>query len=184
MKNAENNMIIRNTDNDLKDAFLAKANKLGLTISNDNETKNGIENIEIGHCISVGTSDKFHINWAKRIDYYAGRGIVPVYDISLDWKAIVARLESYANAIEADVEDDNEFELNDGTEVTVDTDEQEVSLDGKAVLEKADLKTLRDLVNMGASRISVDNDDETIDIDGDFTITFDELTKLEEALEG
>lgn len=138
MKNTDYQMIIRNTDNELKDAFLAKAEKLGLTISNNGETENGIENIEIGHCISVGTSDKFNINWAKRIDYYAGRGIVPVYDISLDWKAIVARLNAYAEAVK---DDGLEYEI-DGLSVFIDVENQEVVLDDSAVLTKADLETM------------------------------------------
>lgn len=96
MRNSEYNMIIRVTDMDLKDVFLLKAKELGLTISNDNETKTGIEHIELGHAISVGTSDKFHINWARNIDYYANRQIVPVYDIHFDWPKIISRLNDYA----------------------------------------------------------------------------------------
>ncbi len=99
MKNSNYHMIIRVTDLELVDALVAKAIKLGLTVSNNKETKNGIENIELGHCISVGTSDKFHVNWARRIDYYADREIVPVYDISLDWTKITKRLNDYAEAV-------------------------------------------------------------------------------------
>ena len=88
-------MIIRVTDIFLTQAFITMAQVKGLHISNDAETKNGIENIDLGNCISVGTSDKFQVNWAKNIDYYAGRGIVPVYDIQLDWVKIKDRLDQY-----------------------------------------------------------------------------------------
>ena len=95
MKSEKFSMIIRNTDMYLKDAFLKLASDLGLSISNDNETKTGIEHIQLGHAISVGTSDKFHVNWARNIDYYANRGIVPVYDLTYDWNKIVTRLQEY-----------------------------------------------------------------------------------------
>ncbi len=114
MKNSEYNMIIRVTDMDLVGALLTKAERLDLTISNDNETKTGIEHIQIGNSISVGTSDKFHINWARNIDYYAGRGIVPVYDIQLDWSKIVERLNQYAEAVEEEAKwltDDASLEI-------------------------------------------------------------------------
>ncbi len=95
VKDEKNWMIIRVTDLDLVQAFLSKCEKAGLSISNDDETDNGIEHLEIGNSISLGTSNKFQVNWARNIDYYAKRGIVPVYDISLDWSKIVARLNDY-----------------------------------------------------------------------------------------
>lgn len=179
MKNAEYNMIIRNTDNELKDAFIAKAKKLGLTVSNNRETKNGIENIEEGHCISVGTSDKFHVNWAKRIDYYADRSITPVYDISLDWSKIISRLEKYAEAVSA--KDNEDFTLEDGTEVSVDNDEQEVTLNDHLVLNSDDLAVLRKLAAFDLDVI-VDAANGTITLNGDYSITFDEIEELEEKL--
>ncbi len=128
MKNSNYNMIVRATDLDLVEAFVKKAKKLGLTVSNNKETKSGIENIEVGHCISVGTSDKFHINWAKRIDYYAGRQIVPVYDIQLDWSKIVSRLEEYAEAI---AEEDT-LEI-DGYEVEISEDDVTIDVGATSV---------------------------------------------------
>ncbi len=181
-------MIIRNTDNDLKDAFLAKAKKLGLTVSNSNQTKNGIENIELGHCITVGTSDKFNVNWAKRIDYYADRQIVPVYDISLDWKAIVARLEAYAANVdnldcceEEEEIDENEINLHDGDLAVIHPDDNEVVFNGDLVLTKEDIKALKNLAAWGITVI-VDSDDQTLQL-GDISITEGELDEIAEKLD-
>ncbi len=148
MKNDEFCMIIRATDMDLVEAFIAKADKLGLTISNDRETKTGIEHIKLGNCISVGTSDKFHVNWAKRIDYYAERGIVPVYDIQLDWKKIIERLNDYAAAVEVE-EEECDCMVGD---YKVDASEDEVVLfdedrDFVASLTRSEVEELLDLMD-------------------------------------
>lgn len=127
-KNSNYHMIIRVTDMELKDAFLAKAERLGLTISNDAETKTGIEHIQIGNCISVGTSDKFHINWARRINYYADRAIVPVYDIQLDWKDIIARLNDYAAAVEEEEEKEVRIYLTGDRYAVVDSENSSVDI--------------------------------------------------------
>jgi len=129
-------MIIRNSDNYLKDAFLKKCSDMGLTISNDGETQTGIEHIQLGHVISVGTSDKFHINWARRIDYYADRGIVPVYDLTFDWALIMDRLVSYSLS-QAPIENTTSNE-----DVSIDEDddfEKETVEDPKYVTDNGDL---------------------------------------------
>lgn len=97
--NSKFHMVIRNTNTNKKNEFLKKAKALGLTISNNRETDNGIEKIRLGHTISVGTSKKFHVNYAKRHDYYTEKAVVPVYDFNYDWNEIIARLKAYAAAV-------------------------------------------------------------------------------------
>ena len=152
-------MIIRHTDEDLKDAFLAKAERLGLTISNDNETKTGIEHIKLGDAISVGTSDKFHVNWARNYDYYAKREIVPVYDLQLDWKKIVNRLEAYAQAVE---EDNNVVRLSGGEEVEVDQEAGTANINGYD-FDEDEINALSRLLDLGTP-VSFDGD--VLNVDG------------------
>lgn len=178
MKNSDYHMIVRVTDMDLKDAFISKAKKLGLTVSNDRETKTGIEHIELGHCISLGTSDKFHVNWAKRINYYAGREIVPVYDIQLDWKDIITRLQDYAAWVN---ESSDEFETEYGNDVYVDNDEQEVTIDD-ITLGADDIKILIKLTGSNVN-VAYNVESDTFCIGDDVCITGKELEKIKQRLE-
>lgn len=182
MRNAEFQMIIRVTDLFLKDALLAKAKSLGLTISNDGETQTGIEHIQLGNSISVGTSDKFHVNWARNITYYADRGIVPVYDITYDWAKIVSRLEGYAANVdkieEVEEEENNDQILDSGDSVTV--DDGFVYFNGN-MLDSSDLRALALLAENGTT-ITIDTDDSTIDVNG-VSITQDEIDELVGQLE-
>lgn len=177
-------MLIRVTDLFLKDAFLAKAESLGLTISNDGETKNGIEHIQLGNSISVGTSDKFAINWSRNIDYYAGRGIVPVYDIQHDWAKITARLDAYAantdmnsDYTEEVEEEDNSVYLESGDSVEVESGT--VEFNGGRV-DIADLAALKRLANAGVD-VNIDSDDNTIRVNG-VDVTESDIEVLEEML--
>lgn len=169
-KNSNYHMVVRVTDMDLVAAFIAKAKKLGLTISNNRETKNGIENIQHGNCISVGTSDKFHVNWARNYDYYADRTIVPVYDISLDWSKIAERMTEYASAVG---KGESEFETEEGVYVQVDSEEGEVEI-GDFTMTKADIKTIHALVNMDID-VAIGEGEITI---GDITLTEKEFGRI------
>lgn len=123
-KSENNSMVIRVTDTVLKDAFLKICDNKGLHISNDGETKTGIEHIELGHTISVGTSDKFQVNWARNYDYYADRGIVPVYDFQYDWKKIMDRLDAYVAEQASTQEEEDQvyhYTTENGAEVEVNT---------------------------------------------------------------
>lgn len=172
----KNWMIIRATDLHLVKALVSKAKELGLSVSNDGETKTGIEHIQLGNSVSVGTSEKFNINWARSIDYYANRGIVPVYDIKYDWAKIMDRLEAYAKncGVCGKLEGGDTFKIADGV-VTI----------GEAVdLNAGDIAKFKELIGNGFD-VTIDQFCETITIaddDGETELTFTDLDKLSKAL--
>lgn len=170
-------MIIRNTDTDLKEAFIRKAEGLGLEISHD------IEDCEEGHAVSMGTSEKYHINWARRIDYYADRGVVPVYDIAHDWAKITKRLTDYALWLK----DNDGEDLTEGGQYKVDSDEGEVTLSDDdyddVVLTKDEVRQISSLLNSGL-RVTIDDEDNTVSINnGDYVLSGDEIDAILEKLE-
>lgn len=79
--------------------FVRRAQELGLTVSGDGTAtvKGGdITKAQKGDVITVGSSSKFDVNWAKRDGYVCDKGYAPVYNLHKDWAKVNKALENFA----------------------------------------------------------------------------------------
>lgn len=79
--------------------LINKVQDFGLTVSGLDfpPVRRGINQIELGSLITIGTSDKFDIDWIARRGFACERGLKPVLHLVDDWAEIVEKLAIYAN---------------------------------------------------------------------------------------
>lgn len=91
--NIDGSFVVIASDLRYANELIKYAQQKNLTVSGDSTAKAGknlgsIENIEEGHLITFGTSERFDVNWVARRGYAYEKGLVPVYDIVKDWNKI------------------------------------------------------------------------------------------------
>lgn len=80
--------------------FVRQAQDLGLTVSGDGtaEVKGGdIRSANKGNILTIGSSNRFDVNWVKRDEYACKKGMAPVYEIVKDWDKAIKALKQYAD---------------------------------------------------------------------------------------
>jgi hypothetical protein len=76
--------------------LLSFARQLGLSIASYPNVTYGVEDVEIGEIISVGTSPQYDIDRIARRGYVREQGFHPVLDIISDFNEIKKRLIAYS----------------------------------------------------------------------------------------
>lgn len=80
-----------------KEQLIANAKLAGLAVAEFPFVRSGIDQAGAGNALTIGTSDKFDMDWVRRPQFLCERGIKPIYDIVDDWNEINAALVKYAD---------------------------------------------------------------------------------------
>lgn len=78
--------------------LINNAQELGLTISGLDRPPvlNGIDQATLGNLITIGTSGTHDMDWIRRRQFAAERGLKPILNLVEDWAEIQERLALYA----------------------------------------------------------------------------------------
>ena len=91
-----NNAIDQGTLSFYVEELLEFASQIGLSYKRFPFAMYGVQDIEVGHYISVGTSQEFDIDYITRKGYITENGYQPVYDLINDFNEIKKALLKYA----------------------------------------------------------------------------------------